>query len=185
VSTASLQLRSAVSGLTVLADNDLAALWRQVSDAVQARDALQDVLPSLVDTYGAAAATLAADWYDELRDKLGVAGRFTAIPAAIDDPGADVLARWGVAPLFGADPDWSAAQTLIAGGLQRRIANAARLTVTGSSVSDPKARGWRRVGSGGCDFCSMLLGRGAVYSEATADFAAHDHCRCGAEPVFT
>jgi hypothetical protein len=30
----------------------------------------------------------------------------------------------------------------------------------------------------------MLIGRGAVYSEATADFAAHDHCKCSAVPAF-
>jgi hypothetical protein len=30
----------------------------------------------------------------------------------------------------------------------------------------------------------MLADRGAVYSEATADFAAHDHCGCSAEPVY-
>lgn len=184
MSPAATQLRKSIAGLAVLADDDLSALWRQVAEAVQAREALLDILPRLVDTYGAAAATVAADWYDELRDGLGVAGRFTAIPATVDDSGADVLARWGVAPLFGANPDWSAAQVLIAGGLQRRIANAARQTVTLSSVQDPGARGWHRVGAGRCAFCRMLIDRGAVYSEETADFRSHDHCGCAAEPVF-
>jgi hypothetical protein len=35
-----------------------------------------------------------------------------------------------------------------------------------------------------CDFCEMLADRGAVYGEASADFEAHDHCSCSAEPVF-
>jgi hypothetical protein len=30
----------------------------------------------------------------------------------------------------------------------------------------------------------MLIGRGAVYSEATADFQSHDHCNCQAEPAW-
>jgi hypothetical protein len=30
----------------------------------------------------------------------------------------------------------------------------------------------------------MLIGRGAVYSEAGADFASHDHCNCSAVPAF-
>jgi hypothetical protein len=30
----------------------------------------------------------------------------------------------------------------------------------------------------------MLLGRGAVYTEASADFEAHDHCNCGAAPAW-
>jgi hypothetical protein len=70
--------------------------------------------------------------------------------------------------------------------MQRRIANFSRQTVMGSSVADPKARGWQRVGAGECKtgFCDMLIGRGAVYSEASADFAAHDHCKCSAAPAF-
>jgi hypothetical protein len=30
----------------------------------------------------------------------------------------------------------------------------------------------------------MLIGRGAVYSEAGVDFAAHDHCGCQAAPAW-
>lgn len=179
------QLRSAVARLSTRADRDLAALWGQVETAVQARTALADVLPALVENYGAASAALAATWYDDLRAKRGIGGHFEAIPADLGASGADVLAGWGVGPLFAATPDWAAARTLVAGGLQRRIANFARTTVSTSSVADPKARGWTRVGDGSsCDFCSMLLGRGAVYTEATADFAAHDHCGCQAEPAF-
>src|SRR3712207_1741777 len=97
------ELRRAVDDLSTLARGDLTALWRAVSTAVEAREALQDILPALVETYGAAAATIAADWYDDQRDKLGVRGLFTAIPATVNDAGADVLARWGVAPLFAAE----------------------------------------------------------------------------------
>jgi hypothetical protein len=161
-------------------------MWRDLSTAVQAREALIDVLPGLVDRYGTATAALAADWYDELRDKKGVRGRFVAAPADLGDTRTEQLARVAVGPLFAAEPNWTAALVIAQGGLQRRIANGARLTVMESSIRDPQARGWQRVGDGSsCDFCSMLLGRGAVYSEATADFAAHDHCGCSAEPVFT
>lgn len=160
-------------------------MWLQVSTAVEARDALVDILPAIVDRYGEAAAALAADWYDQLRDTAGVAGRFAAIQAATGTSGVGALAGWAVGPLFAASPDWSAARTLVAGGLQRRIANAARTTVTRSSVADPQARGWQRVSrGGGCDFCTMLAARGAVYEEATADFASHDHCDCVATPAW-
>jgi hypothetical protein len=30
----------------------------------------------------------------------------------------------------------------------------------------------------------MLIARGAVYTEVTADFASHDHCNCSAVPAF-
>lgn len=171
-------LRSDLNALDRLASNDLAAMWRQVSTAAQAQQALNDILPALIQTYGAAAATLAADWYDDLRAKSDIRGRFSAIPADIADPGAAALAGWAQESAR----DVTTMQALVAGGVQRRIANFARDTIMGSSVSDPRARGWKRTGSGDCDFCQMLIGRGAVYSERTADFRSHDNCQCGAAP---
>jgi hypothetical protein len=75
-------------------------------------------------------------------------------------------------------------QSLIAGGVTKRIANGARDVVTMSSIADPASKGWMRVGAGECDFCAMLVSRGAVYSEASVEFASHDHCNCGAAPAF-
>lgn len=177
-------LRSGVASLATLANNDLRDLWASVDTPISARDALRDVLPGLAETYGLAAGTLAANWYDDLRDEHAVRGRFTAIVADLGDLGGDALAGWGVSSLFKADPDWDAAKTQIAGGLQRRIANVSRYTVAGSSVEDPSARGWRRVGAGECAFCAMLIGRGSVYTEASASFDSHDHCHCAAEPAW-
>lgn len=177
-------LRQGVADLSTLANADLAELWATVTTADEARAALEDILPDLCETYGSASATLAADWYDTLREDMNIDGQFSAITADLGDQGGDVLARWGIGPLFGPEPDWAAAMALIEGGLQRRIANGARDTITGSSYADPKAIGWQRVGVGECSFCAMLIGRGDVYSEGTARFASHDHCKCGAEPAF-
>jgi hypothetical protein len=159
---------------------DLAVTWRGVDAPELAEAALRDVLPGLVDAYGAAAASVAADWYDDLRDEREVRGRFRAIPASIAETGTQALIGWAAAEAT----DLAAFKTLVEGGTQRRIANFARLTVTGSSVADPQARGWARTGVGDCDFCRMLIGRGAVYSESTVEFQAHDHCGCGAEPAW-
>lgn len=181
-----LRHRRDVADLVAVALSDVGVVFRQVDTAEAAREALQDILPSLVALYGAAAATLSADWYDDIRDTDGARGRFTAIPAEVDPAtaGTTELAGWGVGPLFQAEPDWDSARSLVQGGLQRRITNASRETITGSSVADPAADGWQRVGSGECAFCDMLIGRGAVYSEASADFASHDHCACSATPAF-
>lgn len=174
-------LRSDVALLTREAESDLSTLWRRVETPEAVEEALRDVLPALVDSYGAAAATVAADWYDDLRDERGVGGRFTAIPASITETGTQALVGWALAEAA----DLPGFQTLILGGTQRRIANFARQTVMGSSIADPQAKGWMRVGSGSsCPFCSMLLGRGAVYTEATADFQAHDHDDCAAAPAW-
>ena len=167
-----LSLRDGVGELTNEAAADLQVVWRSVEKAVDAGEALNDILPALVDQYGVAAAAMAAQWYDSLRDKAEVAGSFRSDPIDIKDSGTGALIGWALSEAT----DYPTFQTLILGGTQRRIANFARSTVTTASVADPGAHGWQRVGTGECDFCEMLLGRGAVFSEATADFAAHDHC---------
>jgi hypothetical protein len=153
-----LDLRDGVQGLVTFASRDLDALWRQVRTAAEAEVALRDILPALIDTYGLATGALAADWYDELRNKVGATGRFTAIPADIKDSGAQALIGWAVATAT----DTPGLQALVLGGTQRRIANFSRQTIAGSSIADPKASGWQRVGSGECGWCSLLIGRGAV-----------------------
>jgi hypothetical protein len=172
--------------LTALAIADLDVLFRRAGSADEARDLLAGVLPELVAVYGAAAATLAADWYDEVRDADGVPGRFRAIPADLPDRGrTDSLAGWAVGPLFSAVPDFAAAKEKAAGGLHRIVADAGRQTVIRSVGADPRGAGWsRRVSGESCDFCRMIAGRGAVYSASTADFSSHDHCDCAAVPVF-
>ena len=174
-------LRAETAGLVRLANRDLAALWRMVSEGASAEIALRDLLPAIVVEYGQAGAALAADWYDDQRDKAGARGRFEAIPRIADDRGAQALVGWALASA----KDDQTLTTLVAGGVQRRIADHVRLTIAESSVVDTAARGWKRVGDGStCSFCSMLLGRGAVYTEATADFKTHDHCGCSAAPAW-
>lgn len=171
--------------LTDESERDLERLWREFSTPQDARDMLMRALPQLVAVYGSAAATLGADYYDNMRDAANARGSYRAAPAApVEGEALDVLARVAVGPLFSAKPDLASALTLAKGGLQRHVANADRETVRVASVEDSRARGWQRVGAGGCEFCQMLLGRGAVYTEATADFEAHDHDQCSAEPVF-
>lgn len=176
------RLRSSVAGLTALAERDLRALWRDVDTAVRARAVLEDVLPALVETYGAAAAVVAADWYDDLRERERIDGRFRAIVAELGDLGTSALAGWATAEAISPETVLS----LVSGGMQRRIANAARNTVAGSSALDPRAEGWQRVTrADGCDWCQMLASRADLYrSESTADFGAHDDCNCTVTPAW-
>src|SRR5690349_16565473 len=155
-------------------------MWRGVETARQIEAALRDVLPELVDTYGAAVATTAANWYDDLRAETGVRGRFLADPARVAETCTQSLVGWALDEAN----DVSGFRGLIEGGVQRRVANFSRLTVASSSIADPQARGWMRIGTGRCDFCRMLIGRGAVYTEASADFQAHDSCGCQAAPAW-
>lgn len=181
-------LRSGLAALTVLADRDLTTLWRLVGSAAATGEALHDLLPAIIDTYGAAAATLAAIWYDEQREKLGIRGYFQAIPADLD-AGAHALVGWALTEAA----DDETLRVLIASGTERRIAAFSRQTIMGSALADPRADGWQRQASAtACGFCQMLAGRGAVYSAETADFAAHGikangsggECQCTAVPAF-
>jgi hypothetical protein len=176
-----LSLRKQIAHLALLAKGDLDELFRRVSDArsPELRAALMDVLPSLVETYGSASAALAADWYDELRAEANARGRFSAIPVDLGDTKVGGLIGWAMETAKSDD----AFQQLIMGGIQSRLANASRLTVAQSSYADPSSAGWKRIGVGSCEFCAMLIGRDELYSEATADFASHDHCNCQAYPL--
>ena len=186
--TTASEARQGLLDLTELAKRDLSLVWSQISalPAAQVSAALRDILPAIADEYGVAAAALAADWYDDAREAAGVAGAFTAEPVALPPQERfDALARWGTAPLFGATPNAASALTLVTGGLQRVVADAHRMTVVESTQADPKASGWRRVGVGAnCGFCQMLIGRGAVYTEASVTFRSHDHCNCVATPTW-
>lgn len=176
--------RSDLDVLTGLALRDLDLIWEQFTTAEMARDGLMDILPELVDVYGSAAATLGADWYDEVRDTAQVPGRFAPILASMPDRKlTDILARWAVGPLFQKEPDWPAARSLIDGGLEKAVVDLDRETITTTAVKDPAAIGWKRVGAGACDFCLMLIGRGAVYRESSR-FASHNNCHCQCVPAF-
>lgn len=171
--------------LTELALKDLDQIWAQFTSADAARDGLMDVLPELLDVYGSAAATLGADWYDEVREMMQVPGRFVAVPAEQpkDRSWIDVLARWAVGPLFQKEPDWPAAKSLVDGGLEKAVQDLDRHTITEAVVEDKEAVGWKRVGHGSCAFCQMLIGRGLVYKEHSR-FASHNNCKCSVVPAF-
>lgn len=176
-----LSLRSETAKVVDLASRDLSRLWRLVAAGASAGEALHDLLPAIVREYGALGGALAAEWYDEQREKAGVPRSFVAVPVAPDDRGAHALIGWA---LKEAAYD-AALQALILGGVQRRIADHVRYTVSGNSIADPSARGWQRVSGGNaCAFCSMIAARGAVFSEASADFASHDNCNCSATPAW-
>ncbi|HKY57670.1 MAG TPA: hypothetical protein VJL80_06505 [Aeromicrobium sp.] len=175
-----LTLRNDTAKVVRLADRDLSRLWRLVADGASAETALRDLLPAIIEQYGAAGGALAAEWYDAQREKADVKGRFEALPIEPNDRGAQSLVGWALATA----QDDQTLQALILGGVQRRIADHARYTVTSSSIADPAARGWQRVGAGECAFCREMIAKGAVYTRDTVDFGSHDHCNCSAVPAW-
>lgn len=177
-------LRDGVDGISALAAAELSPVFAAGLSTYDLRAVLNELLPGLLDEYGLASGAYAADWYDEYRLERDVPGVFTAQPQPLPEPGVQQLVAWATEPLDAPVPDLPRARVQLDGGVQLRLANVTRQTVAEASYSDPRAHGWQRVGSGACPFCAMLIGRGAVYSERGASFAAHDHCHCSAVPAF-
>lgn len=175
-------LRAETASLVRLADRDLSRLWRLVANGAAADEALHDLLPAIVREYGAAGGAMAAEWYDEQRDKAGAKGRFFADPIPADDRGTHALVGAAVTQAR----DDSTLKTLILGGTQRRIADHVRLTTANNAVADPASQGWMRVGEGGCKsgWCDQYLD-GEVRTVEGYDFDAHDWCRCDVVSVFS
>jgi len=151
----------------------------------QVRAALFEVIPALIDTYSLGSSALAVDWYDDLREEAAAPGRFTSEPV-IPDRAEKVrnMLGWATQPLFDAEPNPAEVGLRLLPSVQYEIALPNRATLTTNVHRDPAANGWQRVASGGCKFCRMLAGRGAVYKEDTAHFASHTNCHCTAQPVF-
>ena len=136
----------------------------------------------MIDQFGLASGTLAAEWYDLNRDLLKVGGVWSG--ARLQDPNVDT------GPLIGGSViDFTSTSTILSGiqsGMDMRVRQAAQGTIMDSVMRDPQARGWGRVTSAKpCGFCAMLAGRGAVNrTRHTATFAPHTSCRCGALPLW-
>lgn len=148
--------------------------------------ALVATVPDLVATYADAAAVAAADYYDERRDTARLRSTYRAEPAP---PAAreqsEAMARWATEPIWSAEPDTAMLLTRIGSGTDRLVRQGDSDTILHNVTRDPAKPRWARNGrANACSFCLMLISRGAVYAADTAEFQAHDHCRCTAAPVF-
>ena len=146
------------------------------------RSDLLDAVPQVIGYYADGSSALAADFYDDERERAAARGRFTAEPVVLDR--WEKIGRaiaWATQPLIEGDGDVPAR---LAEVVQIETARPYRDTITTNRHRDPESVGWRRVAAGGCSFCRMLADRGAVYRSDSARFASHTHCHCTAEPVF-
>lgn len=166
------------------------------------RTALFAAAPLVVGDYGDAASSLALDWYEELRDAAAPSRSFVPVPLAkVDDDALMSSVAWATQSLYeleqkalrsiDADADrllaqaTSEAMTRLLPEVQKAVAAGFRDTITGNVADDPDAVGWQRfTRPGACKFCLMLAGKGDVYTEATANFAAHTDDHCVAGPSF-
>lgn len=178
------EARAALQLLTGRAVDEGAGLLRRFRGPLEVRRAaLLETVPNLIGYYSEGSAALAADFYEDERDRVGVEETFTT-ELVVNDRTVKIrrAIAWSAAPL--ADEDDILAGKRLAEVIQFETATPFRDTVLENRRRDPAAVGWRRVTNGGCKLCRMLADRGAVYKEDTVHFAAHPNCHCGVQPVF-
>lgn len=173
-------LASATEGITTVAMNDIVVLWSSVHDADPAviRDTLLDVIPGVTREYSALNAELATQWYAD----LDPASSFTPTPAPPPPaPAIEATVRWSVGPLFGVGND--TVISLLAGGVQRHIANTGRATLLDNVGREKGARWARHANANACGWCRMLATREPSYRSKAKALSSHDYCKCDANVV--
>lgn len=175
---------------------DLQRLWPAMDweDVDRAFPLWAEAVEALVRGSRAASASLASSYLQAFRLAAGVAGTAPVVTAAAlpAEQLAAVLRVTTVAAVKastarGVNADRAMANAFVrsAGEITRLVLDGGRDTIRRTVAADPECRGWERVGSSSaCDFCRMLIGRGAVYKAETARFAAHGHCACEPQPVY-
>ncbi|MFF9624276.1 hypothetical protein [Streptomyces griseosporeus] len=158
-----------------------------------------EAVRSLVDQYGAAAASLAANAFEDQRDAAGIRRRATVRPAGappVDKVEASL--RWALKDIWdGGDLD--TAHRKAEGAAQKLVLDQGRETLRQAVRQDRDAVAYARAAAlGACAFCKLMASRGAVYKtagtagrEADERFSGdasvvkfHDNCHCTIVPVF-
>lgn len=183
--------RHAGDALGRLVIAELEAIWGtlDLSDPKQASKALQLILPDVVGDYGDIAATLGADFYEEVTADYGLPYETATLAPVAPAGQTQAVTRWGLTPLFGSNPSAIQAFSFLATGIHRLVLQAGRDTI---ETNTKRAKlTYARVPSSSepCAFCLVLASRGAVYGSAkAAQFSAHgskyhDECRCAPVPM--
>lgn len=183
--TTARESKAALTLVTGAAVNTVVSLLGRLSGSPEQRRALLlDATPDVIAYYSAGSSALAADFYDDERERAAPPKLYVAEPVILD---RTVKIRravaWASDPLFADDPELSASR--LAEVVSLETARPYRDTILTNRRRDPSAVGWRRITTGGCKLCRMLADRGAVFTDQTARFAAHGNCKCTAQPVFS
>ena len=149
-----------------------------------ARDALLEFLPALTVQYGDVAATLAVEYYNEMRAASGAAGRFRALTAAPVPTGAvEAKVRYLAGQL------WTRTPEAMLGGLLTAADKYVKQPGRATIAKNAKREGvrWARVPTGAktCTWCLILASRDAVYSSkaSAGGDGNHYHGDCDCVPT--
>lgn len=148
------------------------------------RDLVIEFFKELVGTYGDAAATLAADFYEELAEAAGE----RVAPAALAEPAEGSMegsVRYAARNLFGQQASAALFAEAVERSVKTYVKKMANDTMSKNAARDGAGHGVRfaRVPTGPetCAFCITLASRGFVYAspETAGEFDHyHDDCDC-------
>ena len=173
--------RLAQRALSNRAKSAVRALWNDVRGASPevVRNAFLDAMPQIVDTYGAASAEVAAEYFEELTG-------FMAEPAdSLDRAQVDGAVRYQAGKL------WTGEQAGFVTGLMTDVDRLVKEFGRDTIYSNGDRRGVRyaRIPSGSktCAFCMVMASRDAVYlsrkSAGGDGNSYHGDCDCTVTPV--
>lgn len=178
-------VRAELAVITASASAELVAVAAQASR--RPVDAALEALGLVVPAYYDAAGSLAVDWYEERREESRPTTVYT--PHIIGDPATDWIEREVAKFQRSIEDDLEReTQRLVDEAVrlaEKEVARGFRDSILGNTRMDEDAIGWSRIARpSACKFCLMLADKGSVFTEATADFAAHGDCNCAARPEF-
>lgn len=168
-----------------LAYDDLVRLFSgfDLSHPDAVNEALMEVVPQLVREYGDLAATVAGEWYEDVRDVADSYQTRLGPNAPVEAVERNV--KYAAGHLYTDNP--AGVLDVLHGAMQRHIAYSGRETIARNVRFDPAKPRYARVPSGGrtCAFCELVASRGFVYWSAkqAGEFDKyHDHCNCQVVP---
>ena len=153
--------------LGVVATTAVSKMFGNASDAQQVKDAY----PATVDPYIGAAATLSAQWYDQLDPNATFATEVAPPPAS---GVLESSVGWALGQI---DP-----MGALVGSTERHIFGASRDTVVLNAQRE-HVKYARYASANACAWCRVLATREAVYHTAQSAVKGHDNCHCIAVPV--
>lgn len=189
------QHRQAQAAVSASALRDFLSLWPVWQGDDDSFATLVVATLVLIRAYHQMSATLASAYFDAFRKAEQVGG--FATPRLVDPVDVKrvtsslyvtgkVMTRKAL--LAGQSPVQARETAFVrtSGAVTRHVLQGGRDTVVLSTGEDPRALKWARVTTGTpCPFCAMLASRGAVFlGHDTAEFEAHDHDLCTAEPHY-
>ena len=187
--------RQAQTQARALALRDFIQLWPVWQGDDESFMRLVAATLPLIRSYHRLSRSLAVDYFRAFRQAERAGGSAAPRPAPDIDPDRVIAALRVTAQgatrqalQAGQSPEGAMRTALVrtSGSVTRQILAGGRDTLVLSTGEDREALGWARVTDADpCPFCRMLASRGAAYrGQDTAEFQAHDHCACTAEPHY-